>query len=261
LIRGGSAGRNSVTFYSDHHHVKAIRTKENSIEIEEYEFDRVKSNLDDFLMKIPLIRGIWVVLESLWRVKKAFIIALIVTTFLVIGSDFIFSSIVGEVGDTMNPISVLLNFLTNEPLYFIVITIVLCFILIKFSDASKYHAAEHIIAHAYENGDLSIDQIIRCRYSRIHINCGTNLVVFFITFYSLLFVITEIREILTLSLLSYSLAYEVFIVKAERLKSLLMPFYYVGFAMQYLLFTSRPTEHHLEVALACMKRLKELEGW
>jgi len=69
-IKGGVAGFNSVTFYSENFRSKAIRNKNGTISID-ISNRKVAPKFEDIISAIPLIRGLYLILKTviaMWKI-------------------------------------------------------------------------------------------------------------------------------------------------------------------------------------------------
>jgi len=249
IIRGGSAGFNSVVFYSENFRSKAIRNKNGTISID-ISNRKVTPNFEDIISAIPLIRGLYLFLKpviAMWKIYLIVFIPLIILSLLASGSS---ESIIG--GSSLTLLSIIGEGIQNHFLLLVAIILVVFGVVIKISNLGKYHGAEHMTDTSYNTlSSLHITDVEQ--QPRVHPNCGTNFVVFlFITFYILSLFMSNF---FTLIMLSICLGYEVFLIKSR----ILTPFYWVGGFLQYTLFTSRPSTKHLEVAIASYEALLKAE--
>lgn len=241
-LKGGRASLNGVTFYSENFTVKAFK-RDKKIYFKEEKNKKEQILIDNIMSKIPFIRGVWVIIKLIiqgWKdLLRIFILAI----------PLLFV----QVETTENP-NTLINFY-NDKDRMMVLFYILVFFIIKFSSVGKYHAAEHMVAHAYKNEDvLNVSNVKK--YTRVHENCGTNFVVF-LTIINFLF--GYVFEGILLTLLTWSVAYEILIIENKHIRILLKPFYILGSSMQYIFFTAKPKDNHLEVSIMAMNRLIELE--
>jgi uncharacterized protein YqhQ len=243
ILKGGKAGFKSVTLYSDNYQVKAFKRKNEPIKIIVNELPKKYSKYTDALHDIPFIRGLWLIVDIVFRQWK--------TTFAIILISIFFTLLTHYLTLEMNKsIDVQLD-------GFKIIGAFIIIMIFKGTHLGKYHAAEHMIIQSFENNKgLTIEHILK--NSRINKGCGTNLVLFLLTVMGI-FHLLNINIILTFPL-AFSLAYEIFLIKNGLLLYITKPFYWIGSLAQYLFFTSKPAEIHLEVAKTALQKLIELEG-
>lgn len=245
IIKGGAAGFNSVVFYSESFSSKATRRSDGSINVE-VSRRKLAPEYERFIRRIPLIRGLFLFIQPIVTFWKFYL----TTCFLLI---FVLLLSWGATNDLVDnsSLSTITNFLYIAQKYFLqalAIIIVIFAVVIKLSYLGKYHAAEHMTDSSF---DLlkSLSKLDIAKQSRIHKNCGTNLVVFLIVIYSILSFF--ISNFYVLIMLTMCLAYEIFLIESR----LLLPFYWIGGIFQYFFFTSEPSNKHLEVAVAAYKAL------
>ncbi|MEK5522414.1 hypothetical protein B5V89_18530 [Heyndrickxia sporothermodurans] len=254
---GGRAHLNGVTFRSNDVTVTAKRIN-NTIEVidnvdfDEYEYiENHGFDFEYFISKIPFIRGVWNFYSSLFTSLKKFLLIIcisLIVTFLL--SYFSLINLVTK------------EYSFNVPVELIIPSIVLILtIYIRFTEVSKYHAAEHMVANCYDQGK-KLNLLNVQKQSRVHESCGTNLLTFVLTVFIIFLFIPRINDInvLLLLILSYSIAYELFIVENKMLIKFFKPIYIIGYVFQYLFFTSKPKKEHLKVALAAFNRMIKLQN-
>lgn len=235
---GGIASFNGITFYSKTDMVKAKRINGNIVITKIRKIEKNKENkISEAVRKIPFIRGIWTLMEVLLSVQKSvWIMILLLMLMLFLKRDSISN--------------------TEINIYFRALLYASIVCVIRFSSLAKYHGAEHKIINTHLKGkELTIENIKR--ESRISINCGTNLAIFFILI-NLIFLLFQIASIYTL-ILSWTLAYELFIVKEKIV--LFKPFILVGGLLQKYLFTAEPNDKQIEIGIVALQEiLKESES-
>lgn len=129
-------------------------------------------------------------------------------------------------------------------------------IWIKISPMGRYHAAEHMAAHALAKGvDLSVAVVMK--QNRVHPSCGTNLVIFIMLF---LYICQFFLPIWLSILVSLSFGYEVFRARNidGKIGLVMRPFYALGGLCQHYLFTSCPSEREVNLAITALEKLREV---
>lgn len=243
-FKGGAAGLNSVMFQSNSYYVKAINQKNSQIKIVINQVPEKRKNSTDILYEIPFVRGLWLIIDNILYQWKLSIALVLIGTLITLLTTYFSSMELNTVSNNVNKVSIVIQ------------SFILLFAF-KITDLGKYHAAEHMVANAYDKGkELTIENV--SKLSRIHNSCGTNLVVFILSTIGLLNAF-GVNILLTLPL-GISIAYEIFRVKEGIVSKLVKPFYWVGSIAQYVLFTSKPKEKHIEVALISFTKLQELES-
>ncbi|WP_349409370.1 DUF1385 domain-containing protein [Pseudalkalibacillus sp. SCS-8] len=245
-IQGGMAGLNSVMYFGKSKKVKASRDKKGEIvlKVEKFIPDRLMK-WKQKIEKIPFLRGIWMMVRTVLMNWKAYLGILLI---------FMLPKVTGGKVDVFNNaqangfLQKVLAIFPEQVQHIVVFGsfFLLFALIVKLTPLGKYHGAEHMVDNAYAaSRNLSTENVMQ--YTRIHKNCGTNLVVFIFLFYSVLYLM--FGGLLAV-LLAFLLGYEVFILRNKTVNKLLKPIYLVGYACQYLLFTSQPSEQHIEVAVA-----------
>lgn len=248
-IKGGAARLNGVIFYTDNYRSVATRGKDGQVIVQVKKRSNITSSFERNVRKIPIIRGLFLLLSSALSGWKIYLFTFVPLMILLFWNK---ESIESGSQNTM----ALVQFSTIIQDHFLIVIIILLLLyssVIKFSSIGKYHAAEHMTDSTYDKlGYFSIPDVKK--QSRVHKNCGTNIVVFILLiFFILSFVISNN---LLLLILSFVFAYEVYLIELK----LLAPFYWVGALFQYTLFTSTPTDKHLEVAMASYEALIKAEN-
>lgn len=196
------------------------------------------NRVSHFYEKIPFLRGAILPIEMIFSNIEGIILLMInIVTYGLV--EYRISHV-----STGNLLLVLAIFLT------------LVGVFIKLTGIGKYHAAEHMAYDAYQkNEDLTIENV--AKHSRISASCGTNLVMFV-----LLFVVVGnliIPNIWITLFLSFAVGYEVYRIERGFIRKIVSPLYMLGGAVQWLLFTSQPSQKELEVAIRAIKELEEAE--
>ncbi|WNS82182.1 DUF1385 domain-containing protein [Domibacillus sp. DTU_2020_1001157_1_SI_ALB_TIR_016] len=250
---GGRAGFHSVLFYNNTRIVKATRERNKRINVKVTYIEKSKIQMLGLcLYEIPFVRGAWLFFESFiitWKINFVLISALFLLNIINWSSH-------EEVDSSLSPF--IINFGTSiiydYRFHFSLIMgfLLLSSLIIKTTNLGKYHGAEHMVDNAYEDSkNITFANVIN--YSRIHPRCGTNIIVFVLIFYTLLYSFVDI--IFLRFILSFILAYEVYLLKNKKLSFFLKPVYRLGEVFQKYLFTSLPEKTHIEVAIAAYDKL------
>lgn len=237
-IYGGRAGYDFVSFTGEKYQ-SISRYKDGEITTD-IRLQKGDSKVTNILSKIPFIRAFSILIEIMIESWKGFLSTVIV----LLSIQFLLG------GKSNYYLLFTKAFSTSEMMCSL---LVITGLIIKLTPIGKYHSAEHMTAHAYEKGlNLTIDLVKR--QQRTHKDCGTNLVIsFFICFFILSMIFGDTVWVF---LVSWSVGYEMWRIEPKILWDVVLA---IGKAIQYLLFTSRPKEKHLIVAIEAMKRLEEKE--
>ncbi|WP_026701690.1 DUF1385 domain-containing protein [Salibacterium aidingense] len=243
-LRGGMAGINSVSFISDHYSATTVNEKNSSIV-----YIMETENTPRFIQALkqwPFIRA-YALFIHMFIVKKQ--LALIML--LLFG---ILTMLNAALDDTT--VNSVLHSVSIHPLLFCAMVVGSAGILIRFTPIGKYHAAEHMAANAYEHsGDMKLENVKR--HSRVHSHCGTNIVMIFFVTFTLLYGIFGYNP--GTIFLAWGIAYELK-ENEERIPYLMRPLMYLGYATQYVLFTSKPKDKHVEAAIKTISSLEKEEN-
>ncbi|WP_339216995.1 DUF1385 domain-containing protein [Ornithinibacillus sp. FSL M8-0202] len=235
-INGGRAGFNSVSFTGKKYQ-SVSRFKDKKITTET-RLKKENKKLYVFISKLPFFRSFTMILDQINnKILLFFITIFFLKEFLIIGKSN----------------SVLSQTIPVHPFVMIAIILVMASLIIKLSPVGRYHAAEHMAATAYEkNPNLTLEQV--SKQPRIHNDCGTNLIITVLIIFLLLYMVfgSGIWGLL----LSWSIGYEIRRAEPKIVWDVLL---LIGNAAQYFLFTSKPKEKHLLVAIEAIKKLEEKE--
>lgn len=237
-IYGGRAGYNSVRFTGDKYQALS-RLKDRKITTET-RLKKGDKKITIIFSKVPFVRSFSMVFELIIENWRRFLFAAIVSLLI----ELIF------IGKSNFHLLYTIPINTLEMLFFF---LVIAGLVIKISPIGKYHAAEHMIANAYEsNQNLTLERVKK--QPRTHRDCGTNLAVsIFICFFILSMVFGDGVWVF---LVSWSIGYELWKTEPKVIwSSVLM----IGKVVQYILFTAKPEDKHLKVAIEAMTRLQEKE--
>jgi uncharacterized protein YqhQ len=282
---GGQAVFEGVMMRGSSYWVVAVRDPSKKIILSEHQLGKWRQRLPIF--KWPFVRGIFVLIETLglgWKALSfsaevagegeltrkdmffalALALILVVALFVVLPTSLVFyakgfspflkSSFLFSFFEGMVKVSIFL-------LYLVFIAR-----LDEIKRVFQYHGAEHKTINAYEHSRLLTSEAAR-PFSRFHVSCGTSFILWVIFLMILIysFIGTQslidriLWRILLLPLVA-GLSYE--IIKLARrfeqkrwVKILSFP----GLLTQYLT-TREPALDQLEVAMASLRRLLELEG-
>ncbi len=237
-IYGGRAGYNSVSFTGEKYKVLS-RFKNRKITTET-RLKKEDKKITTFLSRIPFVRSFSIVIDLLIEYWRRFLVAAIVMILmelLFIGrSNSIFLYTI-----PINNLEMLLGLLVIAGLF------------IKISEIGSYHAAEHMTFSAYQSGiNLTLENVRK--QPRVHRDCGTNLAVSVVLCFSVLSLIPV--DSVWLFLLAWAIGFELWKGEPIIIWDLILV---IGKVMQYLIFTSKPQDKHLMVAIEAMTRLEEKE--
>jgi len=236
-IYGGRASYNSVSFTGEKY--QALARFKDGINKTEVRLKK-KNRITTILSRIPFVRSYSMILELILEHWRRFLFAIVFSFFM----EFLFIG-------TSN--SYLLHTIQISILELLFFFLVLAGLIIKLTPIGKYHAAEHMTANAFDSSlKLTIENVRR--QPRVHKDCGTNLVVSIVLCFSVLSLILE--DSVFLFLLTWAIGFELWKGEPKVIWDLILV---IGKVTQYLLFTSKPQDKHLNVAIEAMKRLEEEE--
>jgi len=247
---GGRAMANGIMFQSNKAIVKAVRKTNNEIEISFKELKeeklKTKNKYENIIKKIPLIRGIY----SFMFTNGTLFLRLLILLMII-------QDILGFAKTNIQNLSIISNLYLFILLIISIISIIFyVYSFVYLKKFLQYHGAEHKTINAFENNiPLNIIEVKKC--SRVNYRCGTIFAIFillcililskFISFISLIFLIAVgIAEELYSNDTLYKYGFKYL--------------YVLGGYIQKYLTTLEPNEKQLEVGIACMKKLIEIEN-
>lgn len=233
-IYGGRAGYNSVRFTSEKYQAIS-RFKKGKITTETRVRKREKK-IFIMLSKVHFVRSFSLIVEIIIEYWKRFLVVIILflMEFLLFGNS--------------NSYTIPIN--TFVMLF---CTLFIAGFFIKVTAIGKYHAAEHMAASAYERDpNLTLEKVKK--QPKTHKDCGTNLVTSIFIWYFVLFMV--FGDAVWVFLASWSIGYELWRNEPKIIWDTVLV---IGKAAQYVLFTSKPKEKHLNVAIEAIKKLEEKE--
>jgi len=237
-ICGGRAGYNSVSFTGERYQ-SISRFKDGKITTE-LKMKKADRKITMILLRIPFVRSFSMIFELIIENWKRFLLALIVLLMM-------------EVLLIRESNSFLLHTIQISTLELLFFLLVLAGLIIKLTPIGKHHAAEHMTVSAFESRlSLTLENVRSQR--RVHKDCGTNLAVSIVFCFSILSLILE-NSVLVF-LISWAIGFELWKGEPKVIWDLILV---IGKVTQYLLFTSKPQDKHLIVAIEAMKRLEEKE--
>jgi len=237
-IYGGRAGFNSVSFTGEKYQ-SVSELKKNNITTYINQ-NKKEDKITVFLSGIPFLRSfslcIKLILERWKQILLTFIFLFLLEFLLNVKLDSNFLFITST------------NTLVSMSIFLFLVSLI-----IKITPVCQLHGAEHMVANAYvKDSNLTLEKVKK--QSRIHIDCGTNLVVSIFICFSILFMI--FGDEAWVFLVSWMIGYEIWKCETKIIWNVVL---LVGKAMQYLLVTSKPKEKHLLVAIEAIKKLEEKE--
>ncbi|WP_077318172.1 DUF1385 domain-containing protein [Virgibacillus proomii] len=237
-IYGGKAGFNSVSFTGERYRSVARLKGGKIITVTERKKEDLK--IIKVLSKVPFVRSFNLIVETVIESWKLFLFVTIVLLLM-----RVFFNEKTSVG--------LLYLIPSNRLVLLCSVLIIAGLIIKLSSVSKYHAAEHMCANTYDKSlNLTLDYIKN--QSRVHKDCGTNLIISFFICFVILFLV--FGDTPWLILVAWSIGYELWRSEPKVIWSLIL---IIGKITQYVLYTSKPNEKHLLVAIAALRELEKEE--
>lgn len=192
------------------------------------------------LSKVPFVRSFTLIIKTVIDSWKLFLFVTIVL--LLIRVFFNGKASVG-----------LLYPIQSNRLVLLCSVLIIAGFIIKISPIGKYHAAEHMCANAYDKSlNLTLDYVKS--QSRVHKDCGTNLIISFLLCFVILFLVFGDNP--WLFLVSYPVGYELWRYEPKVIWSIVL---IIGKITQYVLYTSEPDDKHLLVAIVALTALEKKE--
>jgi len=238
-IKGGRAHFNGVSIQSNIGFSRVSFDKKNEqfiIKSGRYiKSDTKISKIINFISKIPFLRS-FVLFYNLIKNNKKMVLKIVAIYIVLLFLLFSFDN------ETLNSVD---NFLENGNLSYFVIMLVLS-VVIKITSISNYHGAEHMVINYYnKNKNLEFNNLESV--TRVSNSCGSVLIL--ITFF-FFYAFNLFSSYVDLNfLISYMIAYEVFISKNKLFK----PIFYMSGVIQKYILTSKPSEIQLRLAKVALK--------
>ncbi|UJL46651.1 DUF1385 domain-containing protein [Virgibacillus sp. NKC19-16] len=233
-IYGGRAGYNSVRFTGENYQAIS-RFKKGKITTET-RLKKGDKKIFIILSKVPFVRAFTMIFEIIienWK-PFSFVMILFLMELLLFRNS--------------NSYTIPINSFVILFCYLIIAGLI-----IKITPIGKYHAAEHMADSAYEkDSNLTLEKVEK--QPRTHKDCGTNLVISIFICYSILFMV--FGDPLWVYLVSWSVGYELWKNEPQIIWDAVLV---IGKSAQYALFTSKPKEKHLNVAIEAITKLEEKE--
>lgn len=281
---GGQAVFEGVMMRGQKHWVVAVRHPSKEILVKE---ERIPDSIsNNRLLRLPFIRGVFVLFDTVvlgWKAlsfslqvfeeeapsEKEMYAAFFLAFLIVIGVFILLPAglsqyLVGSLSFFKNPI--LRNLLEGSIRVFLFLGYLLAISFVgDIKKVFQYHGAEHKSINSFEK-EGKIDPEIAIRHSRFHVSCGTSFIILSLVVMVVIYTFLDVsnfflRFLLRLALLPVVVGVSYEIIKIARrfreswiVKLVAFP----GLAMQYLT-TREPEKPQIEVALASLSRLVELE--
>ena len=237
-ILGGRAGYDFVSFTGERHQ-SISRFKDGKITTE-VRLKKENKKIIVVISKIPFVRSFSMFLELIIEYWRRFLFAIIVLLLM----EYLFIRTSNSYLSHTVPISTLEMFFG---------ALFIAGLIIKITPIGKYHSSEHQVANAYlKDPNLTLEKVKK--QSRTHKDCGTNLAVSVVICFFILSMI--FGDASWVFLVSWILGFELWRNEPKGIWKLVLVF---GKVTQYMLFTSKPKEKHLMVAIEALTKLEEKE--
>ncbi len=280
---GGQAVIEGVMMKSKNGWAVAVRNPQGEIVLKSESFKK-----QSIFSKIPIIRGFFILLETLWLGMKAIdfssrivfkeekstpwsltlslLIASVIGVFLFILLPLYLTKLSAYFIEMISTNSFVFNLIDGILRVFIFIFYVLA--VSKFSMMKRifaYHGAEHKTINAFEAGEALIPENIK-NYSRLHVRCGTSFIlivlVISILVFSMIpsswnFILKAISRVILLPLIA-GLSYEILKISARWRNNIVIRIItFPGLIFQKIT-TREPDIAQIEVACESLKAVLNL---
>ncbi|WP_366923361.1 DUF1385 domain-containing protein [Metallumcola ferriviriculae] len=241
-VIGGLAFVNQVTFFSRRFRVTARASKDRIL----VSYHRSSGNRAGKLYDIPVVRGLVRIFTLLLGTKVTWILlaglaAVDISLTLLFDFNNQFLGVSWPIFGLFTPVDLIL--------FPLVVIFIKHFV-------GKSHGAEHKVFNTWLKGkEITFENVNSA--SRVSARCGTNLVVFIIL---LNLPLALFLPAYITPLLSVALGYELFKSNNKIIRGISRFLCKIGGVLQYLLFTSEPTEKELNLAIKAFNKLVELES-
>lgn len=240
-IRAGRAHLNGVSYFTENKVSRSYMNKRQEVTVSVKD----RTFQTRFYDRIPFIRGFMLPIETLFMSPKLIILICVSLLLFYMSFNSVSISIDSiQISKSIPPIA--------YPIIGLTAVLLCAALIIQCTRLGKFHAAEHMVDKAYSSGEaLTVENVMKQR--RVHENCGTNLTVFIMVIFIIMYAFQV--NFWICFLLSFSIGYELYLVKGGWLRILISPFYWAGSLAQYYLFTSKPTTLEIEAAIAAINEL------
>ncbi|WP_353683516.1 DUF1385 domain-containing protein [Thermodesulfovibrio sp. 3907-1M] len=280
---GGQAVIEGVMMKSKEGWAVAVRNPQGEIVVKSEKFKK-----QNIFSKIPIIRGFFILLETLWLGMKAIdfssrivfkeeksspwslalslLLASVIGVFLFILLPLYLTRLSGYFIEMISTNSFVFNLIDGILRVFVFICYVLAVSMFPMMRRIfAYHGAEHKTINAFEAGEALIPENIK-KYSRLHVRCGTSFIfivlVISILVFSMIptswnFFLKATSRVILLPLIA-GLSYEILKISARWRNNLIgKTLTYPGLIFQKIT-TREPDEAQIEVACESLKVLLNL---
>ncbi|MCS7163853.1 MAG: DUF1385 domain-containing protein [Thermodesulfovibrio sp.] len=278
LSIGGQAVIEGVMIKSQEAWAVAVRSPEGEIILKSERFKKQRK-----LSKIPIIRGFFVLLETLWLGIKAIdfsskivfkeeksspwslflslFLAFFIGVLLFIVLPLYLTKLLGYFFNAVYKNSFIFNFV--DGVLRILIFIGYVFLISMWPNMKRifaYHGAEHKAINAFESGESLIPERIES-YSRFHARCGTSFIfivlVISIALFSMIpsswsFFLKSLSRIILLPLIA-GVSYEILKISAKWQDNIIIKFFILPGLIFQKITTREPDTAQIEVACEALK--------
>ena len=241
---GGSASNDGVEFETDDFIAQFIMDESGKYEVthkKRLPIGRVR----ELLSHIPIIKGFSIMLDG----KP-------ILTLPILGLIALDFTSAAESSTNISSHIVLMIVFVTCALLLISFIYIIKNVLYKIKKTWMFHGAEHKTIYTYDKGfDLTLENV---RASpRIARRCGTNIAVFYVLFFALLWFVVDYQSIRLVG--AFVLAYEMFDLKSGDKIPVLKMFFRFGHWCQQRIFTIEPTDLQLVASIETINKLIEIE--
>ncbi len=236
-VNGGRASWNGVVFFSDGY-ISEATLRNDRVDVMCKKRNTSKTKVLRVLQRVPFVRGVAIVGESLFTSKMVAILFLMMVVLNV------FSLLFLPQGKVSIPYPYILVAMAS--------ILAIALLIIRFSKLSKFHGAEHMAFNAYEKGLALTVENVR-EMDRVSNNCGTNLIMTMFTILSVMVVLAPISPVISM-VVSISIAYEIFCLSGNN--PVARPFLAIGRFVQQYIVTAEPDDKQIETAILALQKLE-----
>ncbi|KKN16721.1 hypothetical protein LCGC14_0973060 [marine sediment metagenome] len=280
---GGQAVLEGVMMRGSHYWAVAVRNPNGEIILKDHP---IKSAVSKFnFLKLPLLRGVTALIENLvigfkalnfsagvsvgedekplspWHMAISFGISMLLVVVLFMAIPFFTT----RLAKSMVQNKVLFTMIEGFIRISIFIGYVYLISLLKdIRRVFQYHGAEHKVVNAFENKE-PLNQKSASKYSTIHVRCGTNFVIIVFIIAVVLFSFLPVTDFylriagkILFAPIIAGVAYEI-IRRASKTRSRFIKVIIKPGLWLQKLTTKEPDDAQVEVALASLERVLELE--
>ncbi|KYC52773.1 MAG: hypothetical protein AMQ74_00622 [Candidatus Methanofastidiosum methylothiophilum] len=288
ILLYGHARVNGITFGSKDYEVHGSIGDSGEIVVKATKIEKTKNQnrIEEIINKIPVIRGTYLILKmgaKIWKEVGLLktIVIFSVSILLSFSFDYILKDYITPSETISVQMSLIYQILLVDGMFLALIILLKLFLLISIAaecskslnfinrghladivELFRFHGAEHKTANFYEsNNDLSNISVEGVKkYSTVADNCGSSYYFIFLAVANVYFIFgfsinVPLLPLFLLCPFIYGISYEL-LPLSEKFRFMVYP----SLILQKYVITIEPSKRQIEVGIATIKKLVEIEG-